>query len=121
MFNIDGGKLIVIILAGLVVLGPEELPGMLRRVGRLYGELRRLSDGVQHDLRSTFADPANELRQTSDLLRSGVKDLVDTVTNVSFGRDEDDPRPATTTVWPPPTPAPPAAPMPAARSSATAG
>ena len=58
-FNVDGGKLIVIILAALVVLGPEELPGMLRRVGRLYGELRRLSDGVQHDLRSTFADPAN--------------------------------------------------------------
>ena len=121
MFNVDGGKLIVIILAALVVLGPEELPGMLRRVGRLYGELRRLSDGVQHDLRSTFADPANELRQTSDLLRSGIKDLVDAVTDVSLGRDDDDPRTATTTVWPPPTPAPPDSTTPATGSSAAAG
>ena len=151
MFNVDGGKLIVIILAALVVLGPEELPGMLRRVGRLYGELRRLSDGVQHDLRSTFADPANELRQTSDLLRTGIKDLVDTVTNVSLGRDDDDltdrqtatalnastttvdqpagsapdlqpqARTATTTVWPPPAPAPPESTTPATGNSAAAG
>ena len=151
MFNIDGGKLIVIILAALVVLGPEELPGMLRRAGRLYGELRRLSDGIQHDLRGTLAHPANELHQTADLLRSGLKDLVDTVTNVSLvpnepdqinpdkpeapdstttsrdqrpaGSTEDLPRQdrtVTTTVWPPPIPAPPGSAMPAARNFSSA-
>ena len=75
MFDLSGTKLVVIILAALIVLGPEELPGMLRRVGRLYGELKRLTDSVQHDLRGVLDDPMRELSETADLARTSLAEL----------------------------------------------
>ena len=57
MFGIGPGELIVIILVALVVLGPEKLPAAARILGRMSGELRRLSTEFQRTLHED-ADPA---------------------------------------------------------------
>jgi sec-independent protein translocase protein TatB len=58
VFNLSGSEVLFILVIGLVVLGPEKLPEMLRRAGRLYGELRRMSQGVQAELKSALTiDP----------------------------------------------------------------
>ena len=54
MFNIGGGELIVILVIALIVLGPEKLPDAVRRAGRIYGELRRMSSGFQAELRDAI-------------------------------------------------------------------
>lgn len=73
MFNLTGSELIVIVLLGLVVLGPEKLPGAIRRVGRLYLELKRLSSGFQEEFRTAFEEPIRELRSTADSLKSSIE------------------------------------------------
>lgn len=70
MFNLSGSEVLFILVIGLVVLGPEKLPEMLRRAGRLYGELRRMSQGVQAELKSALDEPTRELRQATDSARS---------------------------------------------------
>lgn len=69
MFNLSGSEVLFILVIGLVVLGPEKLPQMLRRAGRLYGELRRLSQGVQSELKSALDEPTRELRSTTSMAK----------------------------------------------------
>ena len=70
MFNIGGGELLVILVIALIVLGPEKLPDAVRRAGRIYGELRRMSSGFQAELRDAIDEPIKEIRSTTDLVKS---------------------------------------------------
>jgi sec-independent protein translocase protein TatB len=70
VFNIGGGELIVILVIALIVLGPEKLPDAVRRAGRIYGELRRMSSGFQAELRDAIDEPMKEIRSTTDLVKS---------------------------------------------------
>ena len=56
MFNVGGGELLVIVLVALIVLGPQRLPDAVRTVGRVVGEMRRISSGFQQELRDAFED-----------------------------------------------------------------
>ena len=87
MFNLSGSEVLFILVIGLVVLGPEKLPEMLRRAGRLYGELRRMSQGVQAELKSALDEPTRELRQTTESARSILRGATtaDAVKNESPG------------------------------------
>lgn len=66
MFNLSGGEIVVLLLIGLVVLGPEKLPEAMRKFGRVYNEVRRVATGIQRDVTSTFAEPVSELRKTAN-------------------------------------------------------
>ncbi len=75
MFNFSGSEVIFLLLAGLVVLGPERLPGVIRQVGKVYGDLRRASQGLERELRSTFDEPLKDLRSTAESIRSGFGEV----------------------------------------------
>ena len=47
MFDIDSGKLLIIGIVALVVIGPKELPGVLRQVGLALGKVRRMAAEFQ--------------------------------------------------------------------------
>ncbi|MFZ9696105.1 MAG: Sec-independent protein translocase subunit TatA/TatB [Ilumatobacteraceae bacterium] len=69
MFNLSGGEIVVLLLIGLIVLGPEKLPEAMRKFGRVYNEIRRVAGGIQRDVTSSFSEPVNELRKTADEAR----------------------------------------------------
>ncbi|MDB5640995.1 MAG: twin-arginine translocation protein TatB subunit [Hyphomicrobiales bacterium] len=56
MFDFDAGKLIVIGLVALIVIGPKELPRVLRQVGQAIGKLRRMAA----DFQGQFMDAMRE-------------------------------------------------------------
>jgi sec-independent protein translocase protein TatB len=56
MFNIGPMELVAILAVALIVLGPNRLPEAVRTVGRVVGELRRISSGFQDELRNAFED-----------------------------------------------------------------
>ena len=72
VFNLSGSEVIFILLAALVVLGPEKLPGAIRQVGRIYSELRKMGHGFQSEMRAAFDEPMRELRETADLAKNSV-------------------------------------------------
>ncbi len=73
MFNLSGSEIVVILLLALVVLGPEKLPDALRRAGKAYGELKRMSSTFQSEMRSALDEPMKEMRETADLLRKSTE------------------------------------------------
>lgn len=60
MGNLGGGEILVILLLGLLVLGPQRLPEVGRQVGHLITEIRRVSSGFQEEFRAAVADPLSE-------------------------------------------------------------
>ena len=77
MFNLSGSEIVVILLLALIVLGPEKLPEAIRRFGRVYGELRRMSRGFQTDIKTAFEEPVRELKQTAQLTKDAVTKAFD--------------------------------------------
>ena len=57
VFNLSGSEIIFLLLAGLVVLGPERLPGVIRNVGRVYGQVRRMAQGLKTKLKKRSLNP----------------------------------------------------------------
>ena len=60
MGNLGGGEILVILLVGLLVLGPQRLPAVGRQVGRVISEIRRVSSGFQEEFRTALDDPLGE-------------------------------------------------------------
>jgi len=75
VFNFSGSEIVFLLLAGLVVLGPERLPGVIRQVGKLYGDIRRTTQDLEKELRGTFDDPLKDFRSTADSIRAGFGEV----------------------------------------------
>lgn len=56
MFDFDSTKLIVIGIIALLVIGPKELPGMLRQLGQYIAKMRRMAGEFQQQ----FSDAMRE-------------------------------------------------------------
>lgn len=70
MFNITGGEIIIVLILALVVLGPDKLPEFVRRAGRLYGEVKRMSTGFRTEFRDAIDEPVREMQDTMNVARS---------------------------------------------------
>ncbi len=71
MFDIGFAELVVIGALALIVVGPKELPGLLRTVGKYVGKARSMA----RDFQRTMEDAAREadLGDAADLMKSGSK------------------------------------------------
>ncbi|MFT4075358.1 MAG: Sec-independent protein translocase protein TatB [Asticcacaulis sp.] len=80
--GIGGGELVLIAVVALVVVGPKDLPKLLRQVGRFVGKMRRMAD----EFRTSFEDMARQseledLRKEVDALRAGQIKAFDDVSH----------------------------------------
>jgi sec-independent protein translocase protein TatB len=94
MFNVGGGELLAILLLALIVLGPQRLPGAVRTVARVMGEVRRISSGFQNELKTAFdeadVDAEPPRRREAVPLASTVADVESADQPGDRARDRDD-------------------------------
>lgn len=72
MFNVTGGEIVIILLLGLIVLGPERLPEAMRKAGKTWGELRKMSSSFQDEVRKGFDEPVAEIKKTTTTMRTAA-------------------------------------------------
>ena len=60
MGNIGGAEVLVILMLGLLVLGPARLAVVARRVGSMTREVRRVAGTFQEEVRELVEDPSIE-------------------------------------------------------------
>ena len=77
-FGLGTAELLLIAMVALIVVGPKELPGLLRTIGRWVGKVRALASDFQAHLddlskESGIEDVKKEVRETVDEM--SVEDL----------------------------------------------
>jgi sec-independent protein translocase protein TatB len=77
MFEFDAGKLIIIGIVALIVIGPKELPRVMRQVGLAVGKLRRLGAEFQAQFLEAIreADAEDMRTKARELVESAKVDL----------------------------------------------
>jgi sec-independent protein translocase protein TatB len=56
MLSLSPAKLLVLLVIGLIVLGPEKLPQVARQLGAAWGDFRRFRSRLESDVRGAFPD-----------------------------------------------------------------
>jgi sec-independent protein translocase protein TatB len=71
MFDFSATEFLVIALVALIVIGPRELPGLLRQIGQMVGKVRRMA--------SEFQDQLNTAVESSEIqeIKTEVGKLAD--------------------------------------------
>jgi sec-independent protein translocase protein TatB len=83
VFNVGGSEFLMIALVALLVLGPERMPDVVRKAGKIVGELRRMSNGFQAELKDAFAEPIQTLNEVKGQMNSTVNDLRSAITSAA--------------------------------------
>jgi sec-independent protein translocase protein TatB len=103
MFDIGWSEILVIAVVAIVVVGPKELPRMLRSFGKTMGQVRRMSNDFKRQFDEALREAEREagLEDTKKQLQGAMKPLSDA------RRDFDATmRSAANTAKPAPSPAP---------------
>ena len=61
MLNVGTPELLLILLVGLIVLGPTKLPEAARQVGKALAEVRRIGAGFQAEMRDALQEPVKQV------------------------------------------------------------
>lgn len=82
MFDIGWSEILVIVVITILVVGPKELPGLLRTIGKTVGNLRRMAGDFQSQFNDALKEAElDEVKQTIGDIRkldpsTAVKDAV---------------------------------------------
>jgi sec-independent protein translocase protein TatB len=72
-FNVGGYEVLVIAVVALIVIGPEQLPTVLRKVGRYAAQVRSMATGLREEFMSGLGD-VSDLTDLDSWLGSGTDD-----------------------------------------------
>jgi len=79
MFDISWGKLVIIGVVALIVIGPKELPAVLRTVGQWMGKIRRMASEFQGQFQEAMREAEMaDLKKQFDDTTAAVKSTFDT-------------------------------------------
>jgi sec-independent protein translocase protein TatB len=82
MFDISWGKLIIIGVVALLVIGPKELPAVLRQLGQWMTKIRRMAAEFQGQFQDAMREAEMaELKKTFDETTSGLTSVFDPIKN----------------------------------------
>jgi sec-independent protein translocase protein TatB len=77
MFDIGWSELLVIAIVAIVVVGPKELPRLMRTFGHYAGKLRRAASDFQRQFEEAVRDSeAEEVRKNIENIRAGFDNTV---------------------------------------------
>jgi sec-independent protein translocase protein TatB len=77
MFDIGFAELVIIAVVGLLVIGPERLPGAIRTGSAWLGRIKRGFNDVKREVEQELHNDAvmQELRETSEQIKSQGEQL----------------------------------------------
>ncbi|WP_181704067.1 Sec-independent protein translocase protein TatB [Chthonobacter albigriseus] len=112
MFEIGWSEILVVAVVAIVVVGPKDLPRLLRTVGTMIGKARRMAGDFQSQFNAALREAEREVdimdakKQVEDLKSlnplAGVKDALNPVTSIGNDIKRElttpmaDPKPAAT-------------------------
>jgi sec-independent protein translocase protein TatB len=104
MFDIGWSELLVIAVVAIIVVGPKDLPRLMRTFGAYAGKLRRMAADFQHQFEDAMREAEiEEVRKAMESVREGAS-AIDL--SAPIDRPVMLPKPATAAAAPAPAPKP---------------
>jgi Tat protein translocase TatB subunit len=85
---LQGGEIIIILLLALVVLGPQRLPEVARKLGSWAAELRAAARDITKGLEAEVAEVKGLAKEVSDPVKEIRRDLKETMDAIDPKRYE---------------------------------
>lgn len=67
MGNIGTPEILIVLIVALLVLGPQRLPQAARQFGKAMAEFRRVTGGLQAEMRDAMSSIETEIKSAVDL------------------------------------------------------
>ncbi|MDP1792708.1 MAG: twin-arginine translocase TatA/TatE family subunit [Acidimicrobiales bacterium] len=67
MGNIGTPEILIVLIVALLVLGPTRLPQAARQVGKAMAEFRRVTGGLQAEMRDAMSSIESEIKSATDI------------------------------------------------------
>lgn len=84
MFNIGFVELLILGVIGLLVVGPEQLPDLARKISRMLNELKRAKDEIMapiDEMKSETQVALMKLRQELDKQESKMNETINKISD----------------------------------------
>ncbi|POS01464.1 Sec-independent protein translocase protein TatB [Flavobacterium croceum] len=81
MFGISGGELVFIIIVGIMLLGPDKIPGAMRTFGKFMANVKHATNEIKteiqksadiQDLQSSIKSISNPIENEVERIKSSV-------------------------------------------------
>jgi Sec-independent protein translocase protein TatA len=56
VLSLSPAKILLVLVVGVIVLGPDKLPRVARQIGAVWGDLRKWRERIETEVRGTFPD-----------------------------------------------------------------
>jgi len=85
MLDFGAGEFVVVGVVALIAIGPKELPGVLRTIGRSVGKMRRMAGDFQNQFNDAMREmELEEARKKVEEMGKSVSDSVQAATHVDL-------------------------------------
>ncbi|MFK8013595.1 MAG: Sec-independent protein translocase protein TatB [Marinicellaceae bacterium] len=76
MFDVGFSELFMIMVISLIVIGPERLPGVAKKIGKYIGKAKRTFENVKREVQSELeTEELNKRLAENNILKDTKKDL----------------------------------------------
>lgn len=78
MFGISFSELVIIAFAALLIIGPNELPKVLRKVGQAVGQIKKLGNEFMDALNKEIEEPTKYVKDLKGNMQHtyDIEDLI---------------------------------------------
>lgn len=93
MFDFDAGKLLIIGIIALIVIGPKELPAVLRQLGQMVARMRRMAAEFQSQFaeamrEAELQDLQKDVEKVHDFMRGDLNPLTQVNAELNAAKNE---------------------------------
>jgi len=73
--NVNFTEILVVCVVALLLFGPEQLPQIARQLGKITGDLRKVTNSVRREWYNAVYPPATEVRHEYDTAGKALRAL----------------------------------------------
>ncbi len=77
MFDIGFTELLLVFVVTLLVVGPEKLPGVARKMGRFLGQIKRTFNQIKHDVEQELEIEAVKAKLKENAMAEEARQLAE--------------------------------------------
>jgi sec-independent protein translocase protein TatB len=66
MFGLSFGEIVIVAILALVLLGPDQLPGAAKTIGKTIRDLKKATDGIKDQVEREFYETEKSIKSLLD-------------------------------------------------------